>query len=88
MSRAAEIFEDDRGQLSSGRVYAAYCVVAALGCWVAGAWMPQQAAHAQAGMNAFLAAAFGFYTGGKVTERFGKQAPPAPPAMPGDGGGS
>ncbi len=67
-----EIFQDDRGALSSGRVFAGYCVVAAFACWLAGVMLPEQTGHAQSGMQAFLAAAAAFYTAGKASERFGK----------------
>lgn len=72
MSALREIFQDDRGQLSSGRVFAAYCVVGAFACWLAGVWLPEQAAHAQAGLHSLLMAATGFYGAAKVPERFGK----------------
>lgn len=68
-----EIFQDDTGAYSAGRVYSAYCVVAALCCWTAGIWLPLQAAHAQSGMEAFLTAAATFYGAGKAAERFGKR---------------
>lgn len=71
MSRLPEIFEDDRDRLSSGRVYAAYCVVSALICWSAGVAFPSVAVHAQAGMSAFLTAAVWFYGEGKGIERLG-----------------
>lgn len=72
MSVLREIFSDDRDQLSSGRVFAGYCTVAALLCWVAGVALPPLQAHAQSGMQAFLAAAATFYGAGKAAERFGK----------------
>lgn len=68
-----EIFQDDTGAYSAGRVYAGYCVVAALACWIAGLWVPSSAAHAESGLQAFLAAAATFYGAGKAAERFGKQ---------------
>lgn len=68
-----EIFQDDRAQLSAGRIYAGYCVIAALACWVAGVWWHSLAAHAQTGMNAFLTTGVAFYGAGKASERFGKQ---------------
>ena len=94
-----EIFEDDRGQLSSGRVFAGYCVVAALACWVSGLWLPALASHAESGTQAFLAAAAVFYGSGKAAERFGAHnvgaaAPTAPGALgvpppePGPDGGN
>lgn len=67
-----EIFQDDTGAYSAGRVYAGYCVVAALCCWLAGIVLPALQAHAQSGMQAFLAAAATFYGAGKAAERFGK----------------
>ncbi len=73
MTPLREIFSDDRGQLSSGRVFAGYCTVAALFCWLAGVVLPGLATHAQSGMQAFLAAAATFYGAGKAAERFGKQ---------------
>ena len=75
MSALREVFQDDRGALSSGRVFAGYCVVAALGCWLAGLVLPAQAAHAVSGMQAFLASAATFYAAGKATERFGRAQP-------------
>lgn len=72
MSTLREIFQDDRGALSSGRVFAGYCVVGAFTCWLAGVMLPEQSGHAQSGMQAFLAAGASFYTAGKVSERFGK----------------
>lgn len=74
MSSLRTVFEDDRGQLSSTRVFPAYLIVAALACWLAGVWIPSQAAHAQAGMSAFLTAAVTLFGAGKASERFGKQA--------------
>jgi len=73
MSALREVFQDDRGHLSSGRIFAGYCVVTALFCWLAGILLPEQANHAQSGMQAFLASGFAFYGGGKAAERFGKQ---------------
>jgi hypothetical protein len=73
MNAWREVFQDDRGQLSSGRVFAGYCTVAAILCWVAGVILPPLIAHAQSGMNSLLAAAAGFYGAGKASERFGKQ---------------
>lgn len=63
-----DFFKDWKGQQSSGRLMAAYCVVAALACWLAGVWLPHLAAHAKDGMQAFLTAAGGFYGFGKFPE--------------------
>lgn len=78
MMKWIEIFQDDTGAYSAGRVYAGYCAVAALLCWVAGLWLPPMASHAESGMQAFLAAAATFYGAGKAAERFGKQKPDEP----------
>lgn len=63
-----DFFRDWKGQDSSGRLMAAYCVVAALACWLAGLSLPHLASHAKDGMQAFLAAAGVFYGAGKWPE--------------------
>lgn len=63
-----DFFRDWKGQDSAGRLIAAYCVVAALACWLAGVWLPYLASHAKDGMQAFLGSAALFYGVGKWPE--------------------
>lgn len=69
-----EVFEDESGSLSYGRVASGYLTVAAVLAFVAGLCLPEYRAYCATGYNSFLTTAVTLYAASKAQQAIGKFA--------------